>query len=132
MSNFTAAAFESLNLDAPIERMAEKVARHVISHLDHALPNSGPRIAANTATRATAMKASRTSDATLGKSLVDINELSRRLSIPKGTLYNWVYLRRIPFIKAGRSLRFDAQEVIQSLPHSPTMEEIGRGRRVFR
>ncbi len=78
------------------------------------------------------MKASRTSDATLGKSLVDINELSRRLSIPKGTLYNWVYLRRIPFIKAGRSLRFDAQEVIQSLPHSPTMEEIGRGGRVFR
>ena len=49
--------------------------------------------------------------------LIDINELSRRLSIPKGTLYNWVYLRRIPFIKAGRSLRFDAQEVIQSLPH---------------
>ena len=45
MSNFTAAAFESLNLDAPIERMAEKVARHVISHLDHALPSSGPRIA---------------------------------------------------------------------------------------
>ena len=48
--------------------------------------------------------------------LVDINELSQRLSIPKGTLYNWVYLRRIPFIKAGRSLRFDADEVIQSLP----------------
>lgn len=53
--------------------------------------------------------------------LIDINELSRRLSIPKGTLYNWVYLRRIPFIKAGRSLRFDADEVIQSLPHSGTM-----------
>ena len=34
-------------------------------------------------------------------SLVDINELSRRLSVPKGTLYNWCYLRRIPFIKAG-------------------------------
>jgi excisionase family DNA binding protein len=40
--------------------------------------------------------------------LIDIKELSRRLSIPRGTLYNWVYLRRIPFIKAGRSLRFDA------------------------
>ncbi len=49
--------------------------------------------------------------------LIDIAELSRRLTIPKGTLYNWVYLRRIPFIKAGRSLRFDAEEVIQSLPH---------------
>jgi len=30
--------------------------------------------------------------------LIDINELSRRLSIAKGTLYNWVYLRRIPFV----------------------------------
>jgi hypothetical protein len=36
-------------------------------------------------------------------SLIDINELSRRLSIAKGTLYNWVYLRRIPFVKAGRA-----------------------------
>jgi excisionase family DNA binding protein len=51
--------------------------------------------------------------------LIDIDELSRRLSIPKGTLYNWVYLRRIPFIKAGRSLRFDAEEVIHSLPVTP-------------
>ena len=58
--------------------------------------------------------------------LIDINELSRRLSIPKGTLYNWVYLRRIPFIKAGRSLRFDPQEVIQSLPHSTTMDLAGQ------
>ena len=54
--------------------------------------------------------------------LIDINELSRLLSIPKGTLYNWCYLRRIPFIKAGRSLRFDPDEVIQSLPHTPILE----------
>jgi len=49
--------------------------------------------------------------------LIDINELSRRISVPKGTLYNWCYMRRIPFIKAGRSLRFDPEEVIRSLPH---------------
>ncbi|HEX3747700.1 MAG TPA: helix-turn-helix domain-containing protein [Bryobacteraceae bacterium] len=61
--------------------------------------------------------------------LIDINELSRRISIPKGTLYNWVYQHRIPFIKAGRSLRFDAQEVIQSLPHSPILGSAGNGRR---
>jgi excisionase family DNA binding protein len=59
-------------------------------------------------------------------SLIDINELSRRLSVPKGTIYNWVYLRRIPFIKAGRCLRFDADEVIQSLPHSATMDLAGQ------
>ena len=52
-----------------------------------------------------------------GTILINTDELSKRLSIPKGTLYNWCYLRRIPFIKAGRSLRFDADEVLQSLPH---------------
>jgi len=44
--------------------------------------------------------------------LIDIDALSMKLNIPKGTLYNWVYLRRIPFIKAGRCLRFDPQEVL--------------------
>lgn len=61
------------------------------------------------------------------KTLIDINELSRRLSIPKGTLYNWVYLRRIPFIKAGRSLRFDPTDVFHSLSHSPKMDLAGKG-----
>jgi len=61
------------------------------------------------------------------KRLIDINELSHRLSIPKGTLYNWVYLRRIPFIKAGRCLRFDPAAVIQSLMHSPKMDLAGKG-----
>lgn len=58
--------------------------------------------------------------------LIDINELSRLLSIPKGTLYNWTYLHRIPFIKAGRSLRFDPDEVIQSLQHSPILGSAGQ------
>lgn len=60
--------------------------------------------------------------------LVDINEMSRRLGgIAKGTLYNWVYLRRIPFRKCGRCLRFDPDEVIQSLPHSLTMGSAEKG-----
>ena len=58
-------------------------------------------------------------------SLIDINELSSRLSIAKGTLYNWVYLRRIPFIKAGRCLRFDYDAVFQTL-RQITMNEAGR------
>jgi hypothetical protein len=60
------------------------------------------------------------------QSLVDINELSGRISIPKGTLYQWVYLRRPPFIKAGRSLRFDLAQVIQSLPHFDTIGSAGQ------
>lgn len=61
--------------------------------------------------------------------LIDINELSRRISIPRGTLYNWVYLHRIPFVKAGRSLRFDPDEVIRSLPHYSTIGSAGNGGR---
>ena len=60
------------------------------------------------------------------KSLVNINELSAMLSIARGTLYQWVYLRRIPFVKAGRCLRFDAEEVIATLRHFPTMGEAGK------
>ena len=60
---------------------------------------------------------------------IDINELSRRISIPKGTLYNLVYLRRIPFVKRGRSLRFDPDQVIQSLPHYAMIGSAGDGRR---
>ena len=52
--------------------------------------------------------------------LIDIDELATRLSISKGTLYNWVYLKRIPYIKAGRCLRFDPEEVLASLHHSTT------------
>ena len=52
--------------------------------------------------------------------LIDINELARRLSIPKGTLYNWVYLRRIPFVNlAGRfaSTRRRSSELCVRLLH---------------
>jgi excisionase family DNA binding protein len=61
--------------------------------------------------------------------LVDINELSRQISIPKGTIYNLVYLRRIPFVKRGRSLRFDLDAVIQSLPHFGMIGSAGNGGR---
>jgi excisionase family DNA binding protein len=60
------------------------------------------------------------------QTLIDINELSRRISVPKGTLYQWVYLRRIPFVKAGRSLRFDPAQVIESLPHFAKIESAGQ------
>ncbi len=43
--------------------------------------------------------------------LIDIEELSRRLSIPKGSLYNLVSQRRIPFVKIGRRLRFDVTKI---------------------
>jgi len=36
-----------------------------------------------------------------GQLLIDVNELSPRIGIPKDTLYQWVYLRRMPFLKGA-------------------------------
>ena len=44
---------------------------------------------------------------------------------PKVTPYNLVCPRRIPFIKRGRSLPFDVDEVIRSIPHYAKSEEAG-------
>jgi excisionase family DNA binding protein len=63
--------------------------------------------------------------------LIDINELSRRLSIAKGTLYNWVYLRRIPFVKAGRCVRFDYAQVLETLHQYPIIDTSVSGRRII-
>ncbi|HTV53593.1 MAG TPA: helix-turn-helix domain-containing protein [Terriglobia bacterium] len=58
--------------------------------------------------------------------LITIDELSLRLNIRKGTLYNWVYLRRIPFVKLGRALRFDPEEIDRIVRRSTTLETAGR------
>jgi excisionase family DNA binding protein len=58
-----------------------------------------------------------------GGQLIDIDELAARLSIKKHTLYNWVYLRRIPFVKLGRALRFDLKEIERVIQTSTTLEE---------
>ena len=63
--------------------------------------------------------------------LIDINELSRRLSVAKGTLYNWVYLRRIPFVKVGRCVRFDYQEVLETLRECSIIDTSASGRRII-
>jgi excisionase family DNA binding protein len=64
-------------------------------------------------------------DAGYSRVLIDIDELSSRLCIAKGTLYNWVYLRRIPFVKLGRALRFDPVEIERVLRNCSTMEIAG-------
>ncbi len=58
--------------------------------------------------------------------LIDIDELSKRLSIAKGTLYNWVSQRRLPHSKVGRCLRFDVEEIEEFLRGCSTMVEAGK------
>jgi len=45
--------------------------------------------------------------------LISIVELSALWSVPKATLYNWVNQGRLPYVKLGRSLRFDLVQIEQ-------------------
>lgn len=59
----------------------------------------------------------------VSRSLIDITELSRRLTVAKGTLYNWVCLRRIPFVKVGTCLRFEYETVFATLRRITAREQ---------
>ena len=72
-------------------------------------------------------KSGRMNSTHMPRALVNVDELSELLSVAKGTLYQWVYLRRIPFVKAGPQLRFDPDAVIQSLPHFGMIGSAGKG-----
>ena len=45
------------------------------------------------------------------KKLFNIRQLSEYLGTPVGTLYQWVSQRKIPFVKLGRSTRFDMEKI---------------------
>lgn len=47
--------------------------------------------------------------------LISIDELAAILRIQKGTIYNWVYRRKIPYVKVGRLVRFDLNEIAKYL-----------------
>ena len=47
--------------------------------------------------------------------LIGIDELAALLRIHKGTIYNWVYRRKIPYVKVGRLVRFDLAEITKYL-----------------
>lgn len=45
--------------------------------------------------------------------LIDINELSTILKVPKKTIYDWSYRGEIPLLKIGKHLRFNLKEVLE-------------------
>jgi len=63
------------------------------------------------------------------KPLIDINDLATLLKLRKGTLYNLVYLRRIPFVKVGRALRFNPADVDQIVRIVRPSDQAAKGRR---
>jgi excisionase family DNA binding protein len=45
------------------------------------------------------------------KRYLGIIELSEYLGLTKGTLYVWVCQRKIPFLKIGKLVKFDLEEI---------------------
>lgn len=43
--------------------------------------------------------------------LLSIGEMADFLGVKVNTLYSWVHIRKIPYIKVGRLVKFDLQEV---------------------
>jgi excisionase family DNA binding protein len=62
----------------------------------------------------------------MGRPLIDVRELSRRLSIARGTLYNWVSQGKLPYKKIGRCVRFDWDEIEEKLLGRSTMVEASK------
>ena len=57
--------------------------------------------------------------------LLTIREAAQYLAVSVSTLYGWVWQRRVPFVKIGRALRFDAQDLaafINANKHVPRKE----------
>ena len=50
-------------------------------------------------------------DSPIQKRLMDIAEVSEHLGISVKTLYSWVHARRIQFVKVGRLVKFDPQDI---------------------
>ena len=48
------------------------------------------------------------------EALLTAEELSKALKVNKATVYEWVKSKSIPFYQAGRFVRFNLQEVLES------------------
>jgi excisionase family DNA binding protein len=47
--------------------------------------------------------------------ILDINEVSEQLKVPKKTIYKWIREKKIPCLKLGKHLRFIESDIDQWL-----------------
>jgi len=45
------------------------------------------------------------------KRLINADEASQMIDVRRDTLYRWVSQRRIPYVKVGRSTKFDVEQI---------------------
>jgi excisionase family DNA binding protein len=55
--------------------------------------------------------------------LLDLDELSKKIKVKPQTIYDWVYHKRIPFVKVGNLLRFDEGLIEQWIKKSTHIPE---------
>jgi excisionase family DNA binding protein len=46
-----------------------------------------------------------------GGRLLNIGRVSQQLGVSVKTIYGWVYLRQIPYVKMGRLVKFDPSDI---------------------
>ena len=61
-----------------------------------------------------------------GTGLVTIAQLAEHLQLSVGTIYYWVHRREIPYMKIGKHLRFNLNEVMGYFG-TATKDRAGRG-----
>ncbi|MBU1868788.1 helix-turn-helix domain-containing protein [Patescibacteria group bacterium] len=47
----------------------------------------------------------------MNKRFLSIDEIADYLGLKKSTVYSWVHQRKVPYIKMGRLVKFDIQEI---------------------
>jgi len=57
------------------------------------------------------MKSDNNSEPKNGLDLLTVQDAARLLAVSVSTIYGWVWQRRIPFVKIGRALRFDRNDL---------------------
>ena len=45
------------------------------------------------------------------KRFIGVKELSNYMSVSRNTIYFWIHNKKIPYLKAGRLVRFDLEEI---------------------
>lgn len=59
--------------------------------------------------------------------LLTIDDLATELRVSRGTLYNWVYEKRIPYLKVGRLVRFERSAIDKYLDECRIQSLAGKG-----
>ena len=47
----------------------------------------------------------------MDRRFIDIKELEQYLGVSRNTIYSWIWLKKIPYVKMGKLVRFDLREI---------------------